>query len=323
MSGQSSPRISHPISIRINIKSKDYYSAPSSPSIIPQLTPQETTVEDVDDGPTAIVIKNIPFHLKKDGLMFLMQANSIPIPYALNYHFDNGVFRGLAFANYRNSQETLEAISGLTKLEVGGRKLRVEFKKALSFGPQFNISTTEEKNLVYNDRQYQPQSRIQPKNGGPPNNNRSMNLYDQIVTFIEDPTRDVFMPETYSGKERKDVHLIAEEFGLLHHSVGVFPNRYVQIRKKQTNETDLNTGGYQKPALEYTPTEPLSKRESYSPLRKPFMQSTETDQQNTIPVPIRQPRGPDLAKNFDSRKHLQQLSLSDILVNQRMSNLML
>jgi len=48
---------------------------------------------DVDEEliPTAIVIKNIPFAVKKEQLVQLMTDLRLPLPYAFNYHFDNGV----------------------------------------------------------------------------------------------------------------------------------------------------------------------------------------------------------------------------------------
>lgn len=55
----------------------------------------------------------------------------VPAAYAFNYHFDNGVFRGLAFANYRTSEETEIVVNTINGLEIGGRKLRVEYKKVL------------------------------------------------------------------------------------------------------------------------------------------------------------------------------------------------
>ena len=54
--------------------------------------------------PTAIVIKNIPFAVKKEQLVSLMTELRLPLPYAFNYHFDNGVFRGLAFANFTTAE---------------------------------------------------------------------------------------------------------------------------------------------------------------------------------------------------------------------------
>lgn len=81
--------------------------------------------------PTAIVIKNIPFAIKKEQLLDVMTKLSLPLPYAFNYHFDNGVFRGLAFANFTLTEETSLVVGQLNGREIGGRKLRVEYKKML------------------------------------------------------------------------------------------------------------------------------------------------------------------------------------------------
>lgn len=93
-----------------------------------------TTIDDDDDDeliPTAIVIKNIPFAIKKEQLLDVMTKLNLPLPYAFNYHFDNGVFRGLAFANFTSTDETSMVVNQLNGREIGGRKLRVEYKKML------------------------------------------------------------------------------------------------------------------------------------------------------------------------------------------------
>ena len=86
---------------------------------------------DEDIIPTAIVIKNIPFAIKREQLLDIMAKMDLPLPYAFNYHFDNGVFRGLAFANFTTTDETTRVIECLNGKEIGGRKLRVEYKKML------------------------------------------------------------------------------------------------------------------------------------------------------------------------------------------------
>lgn len=99
---------------------------------------------DPDDDliPTAIVIKNIPFAVKKEQLVQLMTEMGLPLPYAFNYHFDNGVFRGLAFANFTTPDETALVITALNNYELLGRKLRVEYKKML---PQAERDRIEER----------------------------------------------------------------------------------------------------------------------------------------------------------------------------------
>lgn len=81
--------------------------------------------------PTAIVIKNIPFAVRKEMLASLMLDMALPQPYAFNYHFDNGVFRGLAFANFQSAEDTRMVIDAMNGMDVQGRKLRVEYKKML------------------------------------------------------------------------------------------------------------------------------------------------------------------------------------------------
>lgn len=79
--------------------------------------------------PTAVVIKNIPFAVKKEQMIQYIDSLQLPMPYAFNYHFDNGVFRGLAFANFNNLKDTNLIIQHLNGKIMNGRKLRVEYKK--------------------------------------------------------------------------------------------------------------------------------------------------------------------------------------------------
>ncbi|KAF9952750.1 hypothetical protein BGZ65_005089, partial [Modicella reniformis] len=101
-----------------------------------QQQPQQALEEQTDTIPTAIVIKNIPFSVKRDALLAILDNLDIPKPYAFNYHFDNGVFRGLAFANYRTAEETEIVVNAVNGLDVSGRKLRVEFKKVMPVAEQ-------------------------------------------------------------------------------------------------------------------------------------------------------------------------------------------
>ncbi|KAG0263902.1 hypothetical protein BG011_007856 [Mortierella polycephala] len=97
---------------------------------------QSVAEESADTIPTAIVIKNIPFAVKRDALLQILDGLDIPKPYAFNYHFDNGIFRGLAFANYRTAEETDIVVNAVNGLDVSGRKLRVEFKKVMPAAEQ-------------------------------------------------------------------------------------------------------------------------------------------------------------------------------------------
>ncbi|KAF9353761.1 hypothetical protein BGX26_008487 [Mortierella sp. AD094] len=101
-----------------------------------QLQQQQLGEEPIDTIPTAIVIKNIPFSVKRDSLLAILDNLDIPKPYAFNYHFDNGIFRGLAFANYRTAEEADLVFHSVNGYEVQGRKLRVEYKKVMPAAEQ-------------------------------------------------------------------------------------------------------------------------------------------------------------------------------------------
>ncbi|EUC56984.1 RRM/R3H domain protein [Rhizoctonia solani AG-3 Rhs1AP] len=90
--------------------------------------------------PTAIVIKNIPFTVKRETLLDIIASLAIPTPYAFNYHLDTqGQFRGLAFANFRLPQDADAVVAALNGFDVQGRKLRVEYKKVLQAGEKERI----------------------------------------------------------------------------------------------------------------------------------------------------------------------------------------
>ncbi len=61
------------------------------------------------------------------------------MPYAFNYHMDQGMFRGLAFANFRSAEEADAVVAALNGFDVSGRKLRVEYKKVLQAGEKERI----------------------------------------------------------------------------------------------------------------------------------------------------------------------------------------
>ena len=126
---------------------------------------------DDDVIPTAIVIKNIPFNVKRETLLdiivrwisapslpllkwlpcasfprsltplfFSQSSLAIPTPYAFNYHLDPaGQFRGLAFANFRVAADADAVVAALNGFDVQGRKLRVEYKKVLQAGEKERI----------------------------------------------------------------------------------------------------------------------------------------------------------------------------------------
>ncbi|KAJ1656472.1 Peptidyl-prolyl cis-trans isomerase pin4 [Dispira simplex] len=101
----------------------DLYAYNRAQALAPQPAP--------DEIPTAVVIKNIAFAIKREVLLQVIASLDIPIPYALNYHYEGGVFRGLAFANFRTPEETMLVMATLNGFDLAGRKLKVEYKRML------------------------------------------------------------------------------------------------------------------------------------------------------------------------------------------------
>ncbi|KAK6528780.1 hypothetical protein TWF694_004017 [Orbilia ellipsospora] len=116
----------------------------------------DTRSDDDELIPTAIVIKNIPFAVKKEQLVQLMTDLDLPLPYAFNYHFDNGVFRGLAFANFTTAEETATVINVLNHFELQGRKLRVEYKKMLPLAERERIEREKRERRGQLEEQHRP-----------------------------------------------------------------------------------------------------------------------------------------------------------------------
>lgn len=118
----------------------------------------DTMGSDADDDliPTAIVIKNIPFAVKKEQLVAIMTELGLPLPYAFNYHFDNGIFRGLAFANFTSADETATVIDVLNHYELQGRKLRVEYKKMLPAAERERIEREKRERRGQLEEQHRP-----------------------------------------------------------------------------------------------------------------------------------------------------------------------
>ncbi|KAJ6107121.1 hypothetical protein N7523_008444 [Penicillium sp. IBT 18751x] len=122
------------------------------------MRPEASASSEGDDEliPTAIVIKNIPFAVKKEQLVQLMTELNLPLPYAFNYHFDNGVFRGLAFANFTSAEETATVIEVLNHFELQGRKLRVEYKKMLPLQERERIEREKRERRGQLEEQHRP-----------------------------------------------------------------------------------------------------------------------------------------------------------------------
>ncbi|KAH6717592.1 putative RNA-binding post-transcriptional regulator cip2 [Leptodontidium sp. MPI-SDFR-AT-0119] len=217
--------------------------------------------------PTAIVIKNIPFAVKKEQLIACMTDMRLPLPYAFNYHFDSGVFRGLAFANFTSADETQAVIQAMNHMELQGRKLRVEYKKMLPVQERERIERDKREKRGQLQEQHQPLAPSQVQNplhtqssmasmtsmsstNHPPptspspvsirgkldldlNDPVTLGFYSELMLFKNDKNRETLIfPPSISPEQRRTIHTLAHHMGLEHRSEGTGDSRCVQILRR-------------------------------------------------------------------------------------------
>lgn len=241
----------------------------------PQINPPSLEEELI---PTAIVIKNIPFAVKKESLVAMMTDMNLPLPYAFNYHFDNGVFRGLAFANFTTADETSIVIDAMNHMELQGRKLRVEYKKMLPAAERERIERDKRERRGQLEEQHRPITTAPPplhpqtsmnslRSGTVPasspspvnvrdktnvdmNEPSTLQFYSELMIFKNDTNRDMLVfPSTISPTDRRTIHTLAHNMGLEHRSEGVGDGRCVQIFK--TRQSVISPPAPQLPTTYY------------------------------------------------------------------------
>jgi RNA recognition motif-containing protein len=217
--------------------------------------------------PTAIVIKNIPFAIRKEELIAIMTDMAMPLPYAFNYHFDNGVFRGLAFANFTTSEETAMVINKMNNMTVKDRKLRVEYKRMLPAHERERIEREKRQKRGQLQEQHQPippgqvQNPLHPRSsmtslgsGQPPaspspvsfrqaqnpnyqspdlNDPQQLEYYNQLMLFKANQERShLVFDSTKTPTERAIIHMLAHHMNLEHRSEGQGDSRCVVVTKR-------------------------------------------------------------------------------------------
>lgn len=212
--------------------------------------------------PTAIVIKNIPFAVRKETLASIMLDLHLPQPYAFNYHFDNGVFRGLAFANFQSAEDTRLVIETMNGMDVQTRKLRVEYKKMLPEAERERIEREKRERRGQLEEQHRgpmlhQQSSIQSlgamsqsqQRGNPAgylgdvdlNDPQTLDFYTELVMFRRDDSREILVfPPGIAPEHRRSIHILAHHMGLEHQSIGEADSRQLTVLKRQQPSPTAN-----------------------------------------------------------------------------------
>ncbi|WWD22550.1 hypothetical protein CI109_107043 [Kwoniella shandongensis] len=224
---------------------------------------------DDDVIPTAIVIKNIPFAVSREVLLGVMESLGAPLPYAFNYHHDNGVFRGLAFANFRAPDEAASVVAALNGYDVQGRKLRVEYKKVLQPGEKDKIEREKAlkrmRSIQFDKSDLMPPpitlpiSRPSPTEHSPPHSATSTNsdslpstldmndamvldIFSRVLVFKEDRMRDeLAFSRNLSPTERRIVHLVAQKLLLSSETRGDGELKVVVVTRESPSRPTLTS----------------------------------------------------------------------------------
>ncbi|KAG1852370.1 hypothetical protein C8R48DRAFT_809983 [Suillus tomentosus] len=190
----------------------DFSSFGSSPplghlqaSALAPSTPNQNAEDQVI--PTAIIVKNIPFNA----------SLSIHTPYTFNYHLDQQ-------GSFPADADTV--VAALNGFDIQGRKLRVEYKKVLQVGEKERIERERAIRRMHSMQlEKEQQQAVQqayddfgPKSSSPNeldlNNPSTLEIYSCILLFKGDRMRDeLAFLRTLSQKQRRVVHLIAQELG--------------------------------------------------------------------------------------------------------------
>ncbi|OAA69864.1 R3H domain protein [Cordyceps fumosorosea ARSEF 2679] len=233
------------------------------PGTHPSPSDMRSTSSDPDQLiPTAIVIKNIPFAVRKETLASLMLDMHLPQPYAFNYHFDNGVFRGLAFANFQSAEDTRIVIEAMNGMDVHGRKLRVEYKKMLPEAERERIEREKRERRGQLEEQHRgpmlhQQSSIQSlgalsqsqPRGNPAahlgdvdlNDPQTLDFYTELAMFRRDDSREILVfPPGIAPEHRRSIHILAHHMGLEHQSIGEAESRQLTVLKRQQPSPTAN-----------------------------------------------------------------------------------
>ncbi|ORY29307.1 hypothetical protein BCR39DRAFT_559113 [Naematelia encephala] len=228
---------------------------------------------DDDVIPTAIVIKNIPFAVSRETLLGVIESLGAPLPYAFNYHHDSGIFRGLAFANFRAPEEAAAVVAALNGYDVQGRKLRVEYKKVLQPGEKDKIEREKAlkrmRSIQFDAKEMPPplslptrttNGHLAPDNDHSPphsassatsdslpmsldlNDPQALDIYSRVLVFKEDRMRDdLAFSRNLTPTERRIVHLVAQKLGLTSVTKGEGDVKYVVVTREAVTRPNLTS----------------------------------------------------------------------------------
>jgi len=196
---------------------KDHAASPHSFGSMPPHTPSATPSTPPPEKPdTILVLKNLPFTLKQDQLHEILLSLSTTIPQSISLHYDNaGVFRGMAFIKYRQLEDAIQVYELLNGMDVGGRKVRVEYKRKNA-----NATTPRGNAPIEIPPEWQEDEELRK-------------LWEQLTQFKDDATlSEWYYPSNLTNNQRRNIYNMCEKLRLYQGSSGDGSGARVQYLTK-------------------------------------------------------------------------------------------
>eukprot|EP01112_Ceratiomyxa_fruticulosa_P004050 TRINITY_DN1439_c0_g1_i7.p1 TRINITY_DN1439_c0_g1~~TRINITY_DN1439_c0_g1_i7.p1 ORF type:complete len:467 (-),score=116.69 TRINITY_DN1439_c0_g1_i7:236-1636(-) len=218
----SSPTSSNGISVPSVETIPIISSSPVSTSL-----PGSVATPPADKPDTILVLKNLPFSLKQDQLEEILRPLSENVPQSVNLHYEGGIFKGMAFIKYKHIEEAIKVFDALNGLDVGGRKVRVEYKR-------------KNKDKVNSPSSIVSSGEVPPEWS---EDEELKKIWEQLNEFKTNHTQmELSFAPTLTSVHRKHIHAMAEKLKLTHFSMGDDHDRHICVSKKPVSSPAHHTG---------------------------------------------------------------------------------
>jgi len=185
-------------------------------------------------------------------------AMNTTAPQSINLHFDNmGVFRGMAFIRYRLLDDAIKVYEALNGYDVGGRKVRVEYKRK---------NKSQQSDIP---QEWQEEEDLRK-------------LWEQVRDFSNNPNvNEISFTPNLTSNQRKHIHAMAEKLKLTHFSNGEGDQRYICIKKPPQGSG---------PTISSASFVSVPPAQNGFSLSVPFTSNTNGDARGAIDIKGRRPR---------------------------------
>jgi len=202
-------------------------SIPATPASVPNTPTIPSTPPPPEKPDTILVLKNLPFTLKQDQLHEILLSLSTTIPQSISLHYDTaGVFRGMAFIKYRQLEDAIQVYELLNGMDVGGRKVRVEYKRKPAGNGKIEIPA-----------EWQEDDELR-------------RLWEQLNDFKSDPNQmEWYYPSNLTNMQKRNIYNMTDKLKLVQCSSGDNEVRVLYLRKtpistSHNNSINNNHSGY-------------------------------------------------------------------------------